>query len=719
MTTSAVPTVEAAFRPLSEDRPGVTPPAVARPFPLANGLLLFTLAALLGNEVGTLFRFPEIGAALLFPPYAALTAALVASPRRDWVWYILAGSAAHLATHWPAWSLSWVLLADVANVARALVAAGMLRWLFHGPPHLDGIRALTMFAVSAVLVAPAVGATLGAANLALHGAPPTFWHSWRAWFVSNAVTGLTIMPACLAVVADGSILRRRIAPARIAEAVVLTLALAASCALALLFDGAERWHLAVLLYAPLPVLLWAALRFGPAGTSLALTGVTLAAIMSAEGDTGPFLTSTADDRLLLLQLFVLVTALPVLCIAAVSNGRHGTVQLYRALLASLHDRVAILDARGVVLEVNDSWRRFAVAAASTSFHCAYVGDHYLSACRKAAELGDDTASRALAGVNEVLARRVQRFEMEFDDDDGEPHERYVLGVEALARHDGGAVVTLANVTARRQAQMEIEEQRHELSHLARVAVLGQLSGALAHELNQPLASIAHNAQAARHLLARDHVDLGELSAILRDIATEDERAAQVIRRLRALLKRGDMRLQSLDARELVSDVLELAHAELIARRVTANAVLAPMPTPVLGDRVQLQQVLLNLVFNACEAMSSAAVRDRRLDLSVTTEGSDNVRFSVRDWGTGIPSRLIDRLFEPFVTTKPEGLGLGLSISRSIVAAHGGRLWAVNNRDGGATVHCLLASAPQDEEAEIVRRSAVAAGRTSIMMVTER
>jgi len=239
--------------------------------------------------------------------------------------------------------------------------------------------------------------------------------------------------------------------------------------------------------------------------------------------------------------------------------------------------------------------------------------------------------------------------------------------------------------------MQIEEQRRELSHLARVAVLGQLSGALAHELNQPLTSISSNAEAARRLLKRQPADLDELDAILGDIASEDQRAAQVIRRLRALLKRGETHLQPMDTRELLSEVLELAHAELITRRVTATALVARDLPPVLGDRVQLQQVFLNLIINACEAMNTTAAADRRLTLIANADARNNILISIRDFGTGIPSTLLERLFEPFVTTKPEGLGLGLSISRTIVAAHGGRLWAENNADRGATMYCLLSS----------------------------
>jgi C4-dicarboxylate-specific signal transduction histidine kinase len=396
---------------------------------------------------------------------------------------------------------------------------------------------------------------------------------------------------------------------------------------------------------------------------------------------------------LVLQLFVVITTLPVLCIAGVSGARHDIVQLHRALLASLHDHVAILDARGVVLEVNESWRRFADSSHTMPFHRASVGDDFVTACRASAESGDGTAPHVLAGVTQVLNREVGRFEMEYDDDHARMHGRYALSIEALEHSNGGAVVTRADVTARRQAQMEIEEQRRELSHLARVGALGQLSGAFAHELNQPLASISNNTEAARLLLRRQPVDLSEIDEILGDILAADQRAALVIRRLQALLKRGETRLQPIDASELVNDVLELAHAELITRRVSASAVIATELPLVLADRVQLQQVLLNLILNACEAMRFTPVSERRISLTLSTDAQANLRFSVRDSGAGIPQGLIDHLFEPFVTTKAEGLGLGLSISRTIVAVHGGRLWAENNPDQGATLHCLLPPAP--------------------------
>lgn len=664
-----------------------------------TGLLLFAVVSLAGNAVGATMRYPEIGAAVLFPPYAALTAALVVSARRDWVWFILIDGVAHFVAHWSQFSVSWMFFADLANICRALAAAVLLRWLFVGTPKLESVDGLLRFVVSAVVIAPAIGATIGAANVLLHGASDSYAMAWIAWFMSNALTGLTMLPAFVLTAVHGVPWRgRRWTRSRVIEVVVLVAVLAATCAGALLLRGDSRWELALILYAPLLVLIWTALRFESVGASFALTAVAFAAIWAADREIGPFLSSSPDDTILSLQLFVGLTSLTVLCIAAISSARNAAFQLHRALMASVHDHLAILDARGIVVEINEAWRRFAETPNVAPFQRVVEGEDYVAACRAAVGDVDPPGLGGLTGVLSVLNRERKRFEIEYDDNrTGTPH-RYSFSIEALESPDGGAIARRRDVTARRQAQMEIEEQRRELSHLARVSALGQLSGALAHELNQPLASIGSNAEAARILLKRHPLEYAEIDAILRDILSENQRAAEVIRRLRALLRRGETHLQPLNAAELINEVLELAHAELITQRVAATSVIAPDLPPVLGDRVQLQQVLLNLILNGCEAMRTTRGADRRLLVVVKPAAKGQIQVSIRDSGTGIAPELIDRLFEPFVTTKPEGLGLGLSISRTIVAAHGGRVWAENNAEGGATVHCILSAAAPEARA---------------------
>src|SRR5438477_2116238 len=245
-----------------------------------------------------------------------------------------------------------------------------------------------------------------------------------------------------------------------------------------------------------------------------------------------------------------------------------------------------------------------------------------------------------------------------------------------------------DVTERKQAEKEAMEQRDELFHLSRVATLGQLSSSLAHELNQPLGIILSNAQAAQHMLAADNPDIPELREILVDIVGEDLRAGEVITRLRSLLKRGETRLLPLALNEVIEDVLHLLRSDLAARGVTAESKLAERLPDVPGDEVQLQQVLINIVGNACDAMAENPPGDRRLRISTSAE-SGAVFVSIEDQGRGLPNGDSSQIFEPFFTTKSHGLGIGLAICRSIIAAHHGRLWAEPNKGRGVTLRIEL------------------------------
>src|SRR5437667_5394201 len=244
-----------------------------------------------------------------------------------------------------------------------------------------------------------------------------------------------------------------------------------------------------------------------------------------------------------------------------------------------------------------------------------------------------------------------------------------------------------DITARKQAELEAARQQQDLAHFARVTTLGELSCSLAHELTHPLTAILSNAQALLRFLARDDADLDEVREILNDIVTEDQRAGEVIHRLRLLLKKGEPqeRYDDVDLTEVVRDVLKLMRNDLINQNVTVDTDLAQDLSAVIGDRIQLQQVLLNLVLNACEAMVDYRSSERQLLIASKSENGA-VRISVTDHGRGIPEEKREQVFERFFTTKKEGMGLGLSICRTIINAHRGEIWATNNGDGGATFH---------------------------------
>lgn len=254
-------------------------------------------------------------------------------------------------------------------------------------------------------------------------------------------------------------------------------------------------------------------------------------------------------------------------------------------------------------------------------------------------------------------------------------------------HATRTVGVVRDVTPQKQAEMEAEELRGSLTHLTRVSTVGALSGSLAHELNQPLGIILSNAQAAQEMLLMDSPDLEELQAILDDIVAADRRAGEVILRLRAMLKRGHVALSPLAFNQVIEEVLHLSRADLIGRGVTATMDLDPDLPLIAGDRVQLQQVLLNLILNAAESLADKASGQRRIHLE-TRLCEDRVQVSVRDEGCGLPEE-VEALFAPFFTTKSQGLGMGLAICRTIVTAHHGLIWAESNPDGGAVFQIEL------------------------------
>jgi signal transduction histidine kinase len=271
----------------------------------------------------------------------------------------------------------------------------------------------------------------------------------------------------------------------------------------------------------------------------------------------------------------------------------------------------------------------------------------------------------------------------------EEHKWLVMGAVAVLIVQSILIAALIVQGRRRQrSQLMLEQQQQELTHLGRVATLGELSGAIAHEINNPLAAILSNAQAAARFLARTPIDTDELGEILRDIAAESKRAGEVIQRLRALFRRADLHLEPVNLNGIVADVLELANRKLLEGNVTVAAKLANDVPPVRADPVQLKQVLLNIVINACDAMEESKADDRSLTIA-TSYDQGMAQVSVRDRGSGIDASVKERLFQPFVTTKASGTGLGLSICRSIIEALGGRLWASNNPDRGATFFVAL------------------------------
>ena len=254
--------------------------------------------------------------------------------------------------------------------------------------------------------------------------------------------------------------------------------------------------------------------------------------------------------------------------------------------------------------------------------------------------------------------------------------------------------TSTDITQRKATELELRDQRAELAHVARISTMGELAASLAHELNQPLTAILANAQAALRFMSGKRPMLDDIREILQDIVKDNSRAGEVIRRMRSLVKKGELELTTLDLPNVVREVVLLVHSDAILLNVALQMNFADHLPPVRGDKVQIQQVVLNLLLNAFDAMKPCPHNERVVDVSVQRVDGW-LETAVRDLGTGLSGDKLDKIFQPFYTTKRDGLGMGLSICRSIIEAHGGRLWAENNSDRGATFYFTLPVASSD------------------------
>jgi PAS domain S-box-containing protein len=772
---------------------------------------LVCIGYFVGARVGFAFTIYPSPVSTLWLPNSILLAALLLSPTRAWVILLLAAFPAHLviqlANHVPA---VMILLWFVSNCSEALIGALCIRRLTGGGPlRFDDSRHVGIFVLGSTIGVFA-SSFLDSAFVALVGwGQESYWQIWRARFFSNVLAELTLVPMIIGWTRIDLRALRRASFRTLTEIVGLGASLLAVSMAVFVWRDSGVGGIHALLYAPLPFLVWAAVRFGSIGTSTATLAIVLLETRGAINQVGPFVGSSPSDSALSIQLCLILASIPLLLLSAVilerrraeraaifsaeslklaldaahmtiwdwslppgdaSWRRESSPAPFGALLRVVHpdDQPVVAEAitaaiekgapwdvefrvvhpdgnvrwvmgkgevlrgetgqptrlLGVNVDITDRKRADeAVRASEDLFARAFrsspdamvisrradgqiidVNDRWeaLFGYPRAAAVGRTMAELPLAASpqDQATLRRliegpgpVRDVEAQFVTRSGEPRETIVATETVEMGGHACFITTIRDITERQRAQREAQEQRQLLTHLGRVAVLGELSGALAHELSQPLTAILSNAQAARRMLARQPVDLREIDEILEDIASADRRAGEVIRRLRAMFKRGESNRQLLDLNELTRDVLDFARSDLLTRHVQVTTRLASDLPRVRGDSVQVQQVLLNLIVNGCEAMIDNEPNDRTLVIETSLVDHDTVGISVLDNGSGIRADILDQLFEPFVTTKRQGLGLGLTICRSIATAHGGQLWAGNNEGRGSVFRLLL---PRDD-----------------------
>jgi len=643
----------------------------------------------LATRIAWLLCFPDSKVSLFFPPHAILVSILLLVPLRRWWVYALAAAAAHfVATQQAGWPPLYALQCEAFDVVKAALTAAAIRTFTRSPFHRFSLREAVTFVLLAVVIVPFLAAFWGAAFTLANGFGTNYWVEWRNLGVSNGVTVIVLVPAILLGVHALRARTMAATPARVLEATLLAVGTFAVGYFAFDHTAAGPGTSPALLYAPIPLLIWAVLRFGLGGMCTTMLAITMLAIWGTMHGRGPFLSRTPEENALALQLFLLMVATPLLLLAAaIADERRSKEALRiseeRVHLAAESGQLMLWDwdPPTDIVWMSEQGRRYFGFEPGAELHLRDLVDRVHP---------EDRAQREWV-IQDAL-RTGASYEVEYRIVQPDGSVRWLAGRgRGYGGTGGGAAPRVLGVsmdiTRQKEAAEEARLQRRELAHLSRVATLSTLSSSLAHELSQPLSSILSNAQAGQRFLAKDAPDLEEIREILAHIVGEDRRAGDIIERLRTLLRRGEVSSQPMDVNEVIADLLQLTRSDLMARRVSVdNLATGPLPW-ALADRVQLQQVLLNLIVNGCDAMAANPAEERRLTItSAVVDGE--LRIGVLDRGHGLPAD-VEALFQPFHTTKADGLGMGLAICRSLVTAHRGRLWAEAREGGGAAFYVAL------------------------------
>jgi len=654
---------------------------ISFPFRHALFVLLVCAGYYAGALIGQSLRFPNSHLFLIWPPTAILLAALLLTPPRRWWIFLLAVAPVHIIVQLHDGVPALGILSQlVGNFGQALVAALSMRYFVKGQLRLDSFRAVTVFVLCAVIFAPFLVSGIAAYLYVLSGWEHEYWYVWRARVLSNALSTLMIIPPVL--MAFGSGVAKTSSPPRwrYIEFGGLTAGLVLTGYTAL----GNQAAVPALLYAPLPFLLWAAVRFEIGILSLSLLVAAYLAFLRTSSGLGPFTMQSAAENALSLQLFLITVFLPLMFLAALISERRdkeaalrGSEARYRALVMATANMVWQANAKGEGFLVSPRWQELTGQSEDDASNFGWL---------KALHPKDQERSERL-WKQAMTQKRMYEDEFQVRARDRSYRHFHVQAVPIITP-DGAVhewIGAAVDITQERETALTVQRQRDELAHVARISTMGELAASLAHELNQPLTAILTNAQAAQRFLAADPASVGEVRDILRDIVEDDRRAGEVIRRVRELVRKRNLEIAALDLETIVRDVVMLIHSDAILHNVNILLQMDPGAPKVHGDKVQLQQVVLNLLLNAFQAMKDCPVTERQVTVRTELDDGHKVIVAVSDRGEGLKDDQLDKIFQPFYTTKENGLGLGLAISRSIVEAHGGRLWAQNNPDRGATI----------------------------------
>jgi signal transduction histidine kinase len=646
-----------------------------------------------GVRLGMALTLSSEPVSTLWPANALLLGILLLTPPRRWWVLLLCAFPAHLLAEIDAGvPLPMSALWFVSNSAEATLGAALFLRFLGGPPRLDRVRDVSILVAVAGIVAPVVSSFLDAGFVALTGwRYSTYWQVWEARTLSNSLAALIVIPLIAAL--DSGVLAR-LRQMRIADSVetlVILLGLSAA-SLAAFHQPQPPNQSPVLMYAPLPFLIWAAVRRGTSFVALCTAILALFAIEGVLNGRGPFTQPRPERAALALQTsLVIASASLMLLAAALAELRHA-----RRLALSRLEQLDLAHAAAKVGTWEWDFERDRISWTSVDAHGTAAIQSGSSSLRDFLKLVEPHDRSVVIRAFDKSRGGTCEAEFRIRTSAGaslwiRSQGRTVHGTEDAP---GRMIGVYGDITRRKSEEAQLAMQRDQVARLNRASLLGVLSGTLAHDLLQPLTAILSNAEAARVRLHQDAENLQEVDEALVDIISDNLRMIEVIRHVRALFERGEVTYSLLDVNGCVETALTLERSYLIAHGATVDVRLGQGLPPVLMNGVQLQQVLINLIVNACEAMDRNPEHERRIEVLTSTPNEGVVEIVIGDNGVGMESTEV--IFEPFYTTKPHGIGLGLSICRTIITAYGGKLWAANKPTRGAALHLVLPAADPTE-----------------------
>jgi PAS domain S-box-containing protein len=786
----------------------------ALPLPVIAVALGYYFGALLGFA----WRFPGSGISFFWPPTAVLTAAFLLNPPRTWGWLLVGAFGAHAVAHsqngvpMTAWPVQFA-----ANATQAMLSAWLVRRFSDATRPFGDLHRALAFIVCACIIGPAVASVIPLHVYVSMGWSTDALHAWRLRTVSNGIGALVLIPA-IVMIWDWLRSKPSGIPAwRVAEFGLVFAGLVAAHSVVRYVDQRAALNVALALYAPAPFLLWATVRFGSAGLSLALLCTTLLTGSSAlQG--GAFAGSAPRDAIVGVQLFLSTMAVPLILIAGLleqNRAEHRSLvemeQQNSATLRALPDLMFLQSREGTYLKhfasnnaellvspelfLGRNMRDILPPDVAALFDPAFrtvtpdepsvveysleiMGEvrHYearligLSDNRVLSIVRDITARRrsedalieaqrryalatAAGGIGvwqlDVANRTVQAeggllaslgyaegdvgdrladwLALLSPDDVGDVESRLNAHISGASPafdaefrmigkdgsviwiHSRGAAVgsadgavsrvagTYMDITDRREAEDALKHANDAMVRMGRVTALAELTASIAHELNQPLAAIATNANTCLRWMESSASD-DDLRGALKDLVADSRRAGQIVQRTREMFANRTVSRAPTDLNGVIRNVVDLVRTRLRDAGVQLQLDLDESLAEIEADRVQVEQVIMNLVLNAVDAMLEG--RSQRRVLSMQSRARDNgVLVSVRDTGSGLSAPDAEQVFEPFYTTKADGIGIGLAISRSIVEAHGGSIWATAEAGRGATFSFTLPVHAQAEARE--------------------